>query len=394
MTEHIPILKNFPYIGGEIVKTNGLKILSFLLVLVLATLACDFSFSTANIKDAWLSAQEDGNQRTTVFAPDDTFYFLVQLANAPDDTALKAVWTAVEVEDMQSNTQLEETDITHGDGTITFDLTANQPWPGGKYKVELFLNDESERTLEFEVQGETAPRPTEPTPPDTSQDMVAEIQDAWLTPIDGGSTHTNNFAPADTFYSVVVLTNAPDDTHVKAVWTAVDVEGNEPNVYLDESEITGGSDTYTFHITRDQPWPAGIYKVDLYLNGELGRTLELTVASDTPPDTSAAAKLTKVFMSLNEEGTTPAAFYSPNQIFYVIAEIDNAPEDVVISAQWYVVEVEGEEPFIIIGESEIAGAYESYSFSLTNDGLWPVGIYGVDIYINEDLASELEFEVK
>ena len=293
-------------------KTNRIKILSLLLVLVLAALACDFSFSSANIKDAWLSAQEDGNQRITVFAPDDTFYFLVQLANAPDDTALKAVWTAVEVEDLQSNTQLEETDITHGDGTITFDLTANQPWPGGKYKVELFLNDESDRTLEFEVQGDTAPSPTEPPPSDTSQDMVAEIQDAWLTPIEGGATHTNNFSPADTFYSIVVLTNAPDDTHVKAVWMAVDVEGNQPNVYLDESEITGGSDTYTFHIKRDQPWPAGIYKVDLYLNGKLDRTLELTVASDTPPDTSAATKLTKVFMSLNEEGTTLAAFYSPN----------------------------------------------------------------------------------
>ncbi|HFQ94300.1 MAG TPA: hypothetical protein ENK32_09840, partial [Anaerolineae bacterium] len=53
------------------------------------------SFSTANIKNATLANDEAGANATTSFAPEDTFYLLVDLANAPDDTTVKAVWTAV-----------------------------------------------------------------------------------------------------------------------------------------------------------------------------------------------------------------------------------------------------------------------------------------------------------
>ena len=37
------------------------------------------------------------------------------------------------------------------DGTLTFDLTNEMLWPLGKYKVELFINDELAKTVEFEV---------------------------------------------------------------------------------------------------------------------------------------------------------------------------------------------------------------------------------------------------
>ncbi len=79
-------------------KNNNIKLMSASIVLALALLACGFNASTANIKNAWMSAQEDGGQRITVFEQSDTFYSIVELANAPDDTTLKAVWTAVDAE--------------------------------------------------------------------------------------------------------------------------------------------------------------------------------------------------------------------------------------------------------------------------------------------------------
>jgi hypothetical protein len=89
----------------------------------------------------------------TVFAPDQTFYCIVELANAPDDTKLKAVWTAVEVEGEQPDLLIDEVEMTAEEGNVfTFDLTNNGLWPVGKYKVDLYLNDELDRTLEFEVQ--------------------------------------------------------------------------------------------------------------------------------------------------------------------------------------------------------------------------------------------------
>jgi hypothetical protein len=131
------------------------KKLSFLLVvsvLLLASLACNFSASTAKINDAKMYRDKEGTQATTTFAPQDTFYCIVQLANAPDDTKVKAVWTAVEVAGNDPNTQIDEAEMEYGSGSVTFNLTNNGDWPTGKYKVEIYLNDKLDRTLEFSVQ--------------------------------------------------------------------------------------------------------------------------------------------------------------------------------------------------------------------------------------------------
>lgn len=122
-------------------------------ILILAILASACSFSTANITSAKMTVGGEGTQETTVFAPDQTFYCIVELANAPDDTRLKAVWTAVQVEGEAPNLLLDETEIITGDGNvITFKATNQGLWPVGKYKVDLYLNDALDRTLNFEVQ--------------------------------------------------------------------------------------------------------------------------------------------------------------------------------------------------------------------------------------------------
>jgi hypothetical protein len=130
-------------------RRNAIAVLS---VLVLATIACGGSISTANIRNAVLSPDRSGSPETTEFTQDQqTFYCLVELANAPDDTTVKAVWTAVNAEGTEPNFLLDESEITTGDGTITFDLANNQLWPVGSYKVDLYLNGELDRTLEFAV---------------------------------------------------------------------------------------------------------------------------------------------------------------------------------------------------------------------------------------------------
>ena len=95
-------------------------------VIGLMLLACNFSFSTANVSDAWMSTDEDGKNRTTVFDQDAVFYAQVQVQNAPDDTKVKAVWTAVEVEDNDPNLKLDENELITG-------------------------NDKAAKTLEFTV---------------------------------------------------------------------------------------------------------------------------------------------------------------------------------------------------------------------------------------------------
>jgi len=134
-------------------KTNKLYMLVFIGLMMLPALACGGSFSTANIESAILTADSEGTQETAVFAQDQIFYCIVELANAPEDTTLKASWTAVEVAGEEPNLQIDETEMTAGENNIfTFNLSNDQLWPAGKYKVDLYLNGELDRTLEFEVQ--------------------------------------------------------------------------------------------------------------------------------------------------------------------------------------------------------------------------------------------------
>jgi hypothetical protein len=123
-------------------------------VMALAALACGGSFSTANINSAILSADSSGSPETTVFSPDQqTFYCIVGLANAPDDTTVKAAWTAVDTGGaVEANYLIDETELTSGDDTLTFELTNDALWPTGQYKVDIYLNGELDRTLPFMVQ--------------------------------------------------------------------------------------------------------------------------------------------------------------------------------------------------------------------------------------------------
>jgi hypothetical protein len=130
---------------------------TLLLIAVLAFLtltAAECSFSTANIAQAFMSADPDGSTPTTVYTSDAVFYAIADLANAPEDTTVKAQWFAVNAADTESNFFIAEASIQSSDDRITFDLTneAGMLWPSGSYRVDLYLNDKLDRSLEFRVQ--------------------------------------------------------------------------------------------------------------------------------------------------------------------------------------------------------------------------------------------------
>ena len=134
-------------------KKGIFRIVFAVLILGLATLACNFNASTANIRDAFMSRDNAGLDPTTVFAPEDVFYCIVEVANAPGDTTVKVVWYAVDVENTEPNLLIDEFEITTGDAMLPFSLTSNSGiWPRGTYKVELYLNGTLDRTLDFQVQ--------------------------------------------------------------------------------------------------------------------------------------------------------------------------------------------------------------------------------------------------
>jgi hypothetical protein len=140
------------------------RIFSFTsLMLLVASLvaACNFSISTANITQATLAKDVKPDSLepidpTTTFPVDQpVIHLVVNVANAPSDTKVKAAWTAVEVGDVApANTQIAEVTVTldtSGTAHFTLSIPDTGAWPVGKYKVDVYLNDKLDRTLEYSV---------------------------------------------------------------------------------------------------------------------------------------------------------------------------------------------------------------------------------------------------
>jgi len=134
-------------------RNRMFPVLLFIAALVLASFACNFSASTANITNAFMATDDSGATQTTSYAPDaSSFYCFFDLNNAPEDTVVKGTWTLVSAEGYDANTEIDSADVTGNDGTYYFNLDRSaDAWPVGQYKVDLYLNDELVQTVNFEV---------------------------------------------------------------------------------------------------------------------------------------------------------------------------------------------------------------------------------------------------
>lgn len=133
-------------------KVNKLPILLAIVALAVSILACGGSVSSANIGNAWLSTDAEGNNRTTTFSQSDVMNLFVELKNAPDDTKLKVSWIAVNAQGLDPNYVIKELDYTSSDDTVHFDLSNDNLWPVGSYQADIYLNGTLDRSLTFEVQ--------------------------------------------------------------------------------------------------------------------------------------------------------------------------------------------------------------------------------------------------
>ena len=94
-----------------------------------------------------------------------------------------------------------------------------------------------------------------------------------------------SFKPDDTFAVLVFLSEPKIGTKLKVVWTLVDA-GDKQDQKILEKSITITSEAIkgveepnriNFSMTHDDPFPAGDYKADIYLNGELAKTVEFKI---------------------------------------------------------------------------------------------------------------------
>jgi hypothetical protein len=112
------------------------------------------SVTTVNITNAHMARDASDKERTNVFSPNDpAFYCFFSLTNAPDSTVLRGAWTLVQAEGYESNSFIDEGEITSGDAELYFSLDRGESlWPVGQYKLDIYIDDNLAQTLDFEVQ--------------------------------------------------------------------------------------------------------------------------------------------------------------------------------------------------------------------------------------------------
>ncbi len=301
-------------------------ILAFLPVVLLG---CNSSAGVAEITGAVTAKDVSGDLYepvgvTSAYPADQVrFHAIVTVKNAPSETVLKAVWTAVDVGSVAGpNTKIDETEIqVQGSRNVDFTLAPQSgSWPPGAYRVEIFLNGRSNRILDFSVASPVAARaPTETVVPTTVLPTIAPT-DAVATPATGcvpaaatpakpsglvsGVTlarqakpetkepinPTSTFAPDATFHAIASIKNAPANTSFRASWYASDIGSSGCNIFIDSTSISSfGNRNLDFSLTPDKVWPTGSYRVEIYVNEVLDRMETFSV---TPPATPVPAATT------------------------------------------------------------------------------------------------------
>ncbi|MCZ7553449.1 MAG: hypothetical protein M5U05_12825 [Anaerolineales bacterium] len=364
-------------------KRHFLKVVPAVLALMAAALACNFSVSTAKVENLRLASDKAGVNQVTTFAQEDNFYLLGELKNAPNDTKLKATWIAVDAQNADPNTTIEETELETGSGTFTFSLEKNMPlWPPGSYRVDLYMSDELNQSLDFTVE----------------QTVEAELSGLSLALDAGGSQPTSLFPPEAQVFLTGELANAANGTPVRVVWSATKLlEAQTPagavaltQGVISEDEQAFDNGPISFNLKKEGGlWPLGEYSADVYLNGALVDTLPFEVegappAAPTAVEPASEAAVTGVFLARDKNGDQDTNVFNPAEVIFLLGTIQNAPEGAQMEAVWMAENVEGYQPNDVISTPQMFDFAEGdFSISLTsNAGAWTKGQYKVDLMLN------------
>ncbi len=128
-------------------KGNHLASVSAFVLLIAVLFACNFS--SAHLSSLKVGKDRAVSQETNSFAPNDPFYAVATVSNAPGKVQVKG---RLVVEDVPGEKpgpvpNLEKTLDLESSGTATFSFTPPpRGWPPGKYKIEVvMLNDKGEQ---------------------------------------------------------------------------------------------------------------------------------------------------------------------------------------------------------------------------------------------------------
>jgi hypothetical protein len=220
------------------------------------------------------------------------------------------------------------------------------------------------------------------------------------------------------FHAVIGVSDAPAGTVIKAVWTALDVGSAAPqNTTIDQAEKQAqGTQSVHFAVSPDfGRWPPGSYKLEIYLNGQLDRTLNFQVTAPAtypvkpaslvcpplpPPSLEPSDIVVSVTMALdvqgeNKEPVNATTVFPPSAIFHAVVLVEDAPEDTTVTATWYATDL-GELSSCntkLLKTDVLVDDTRNVDFSLTSKIPWPDGEYRVEISVDGEIVQVVTFQV-
>jgi len=104
------------------------------------------------IFNEFLAADIDGFIPKSQFKPSETIYLLFDINDPTNKNVVRIVWSVVDVKGFKAGAIKSDTPyIIKEKKFVTLSNHSADPWAVGKYKVELYLNNELNKTIEFDI---------------------------------------------------------------------------------------------------------------------------------------------------------------------------------------------------------------------------------------------------
>lgn len=217
---------------------------------------------------------------TILFFPNAVFHAVVAIENAPANTQFKVSWYATDVGSVAAPNWLIDSFEIAGEGSrnLEFTLAPKAAWPIGTYRVEVAVNGNVERVVDFSVV-QAPPTPTAMPPKPSGYisgvTMAQGTKGDNRDPVNPGTV----FQTKSVIHAIIAIKNAPKNSKFTATWYAVDIgSAGESNSLIDTADLTtDGTRNIDFSLNPSANWPVGTYRVDILFNGVLDQSVTFTV---------------------------------------------------------------------------------------------------------------------
>ncbi len=158
--------------------TNKINSIFALGILILASMACNFSFSTANLSDLKFGKDKNASGAGTSFKPEDEIFAVTAVNNTSGKNKVKFRLLFDKVEGAQTGTVAYKVDkdlAVEDSSAVWLNFSVPGGFASGSYKVEAVLTGEDGKELDrktgnFTVTGgntDKTAKPAAPSPDDT-----------------------------------------------------------------------------------------------------------------------------------------------------------------------------------------------------------------------------------